>query len=114
MRWLRDTPSHIMEAQPKGSAGQMSAKDVVHDILGTRLKVLTADGRVISGLLTCLDKQGNIVLQHAAQHLEPSLEERHLGTVIVPQNQRLKTQVLVMRNEAIRLNAQMRSCGIES
>ena len=58
-------------------------------------QVFTADGRLISGVLTCLDKQGNIVLQHAAQHLEPSREERHLGTVIVPRDQRTKTQAMV-------------------
>ena len=55
----------------------------------------TADGRLISGILTCLDKQGNIVLQHAAQHLEHSIEERHLGTVIVPKKQRMKTEAMV-------------------
>ena len=59
------------------------------------LQVSTADGRLISGILTCLDKQGNIVLQHAAQHLESSREERHLGTVIVPRGQRTKTQAMV-------------------
>ena len=59
------------------------------------LQVSTADGRLISGILTCLDKQGNIVLQHAAQHLDSSREERHLGTVIVPRDQRIKTQAMV-------------------
>lgn len=58
-------------------------------------QVHTADGRLISGSLTCLDKQGNIVLQHAAQHLEHSIEERHLGTAIVPKKQRMKTEAMV-------------------
>lgn len=66
------------------------------DLCSSFMQVFTSDGRLISGIFTCLDKQGNIVLQHAAQHLEPSDEERHLGTVIVPRNQRIKTQAMVL------------------
>lgn len=69
---------------------------ICSDLCSSLMQVFTSDGRLISGIFTCLDKQGNIVLQHAAQHLEPSDEERHLGTVIVPRNQRIKTQAMVL------------------
>ncbi len=61
-------------------------------------QVHIVDGRVITGNLSCIDKQQNLVLQHATQSysaINDPTGERQLGTVIVPRKQRKSCHVEV-------------------
>ncbi|KAK9846489.1 hypothetical protein WJX81_005167 [Elliptochloris bilobata] len=75
-------------------------------MLGQRLRVVVRDGRVLVGQLSCLDKQGNIILSHtvqvlagcsagAEQKLKRHPEERLIGLVLVPPQQRVSCEVEV-------------------
>ena len=54
------------------------------------------DGRVITGELACIDRQGNVVLQHAAQSLGEGTEERQMGMAIIPRQQRQNCLIEVL------------------
>lgn len=67
----------------------------VQRMLDEVLRVTTPQGRVITGRLQCLDKQGNLVLSGAQEMLANKAEPRSMGMVLVPpqQQQRVELQV---------------------
>lgn len=56
-------------------------------------QVTVADGRVIEGSFSCLDKQGNLVLSAASQ-LSMEGSKRFLGNVVIPAKQRKDCKLL--------------------
>ncbi|CAL8461861.1 g1392 [Coccomyxa elongata] len=74
------------------------ATEKARKLLHKRVQVHIVDGRVITGNLSCVDKQQNLVLQHATQSystINDPTGERQLGTVIVPKQQRKSCHVEV-------------------
>ena len=56
----------------------------------TLAQIRVKDGRILVGDFICLDKQGNIILNHAIERYEENgkTEEKLLGQVLVPATQR--------------------------
>lgn len=82
---------------PSAMASSACAEDPAirecRSLLDQPLRVELTDGRVIVGHFSCLDKQGNVLLNNASElrWTQPRAEgdaaertERHLGTVLVP------------------------------
>lgn len=68
--------------------------------IGRRLRVCLHDGRTLSGTLTCLDPQANIVLAETVTLADGSDAADHaIGTVIVPAAQRVSTALEVEAHE---------------
>ncbi|BDA41416.1 hypothetical protein COCOBI_02-1960 [Coccomyxa sp. Obi] len=78
------------------------ATEKARRLLHKRVQVHIVDGRVITGNLSCIDKQQNLVLQHATQSYSTINDpngERQLGTVIVPKQQSKSCHVELMPQE---------------
>ena len=64
-----------------------SAVQGVADSLNTTYEVTITTGRTFVGLFKALDSQGNLVLDHAHEHLNstaPTTSPRQVGLVIIP------------------------------
>lgn len=59
---------------------------------------------MLVGEFICLDKQGNIILHHAAERVEidGQAEEKFLGQILVPAKQRVKCEVELLEEEVAR------------
>lgn len=69
-------------------------------LVGRRLRVGLRDGRVLSGTLTCVDPQANVVLAETVTLGDHGDVAGHaIGTVIVPAAQRVSTAVEVEAHE---------------
>lgn len=56
--------------------------------LGSRFRLGLTDGRTLVGQFTCIDRQGNLVLDHALEYVPAQAEGeegREVGLVLVPQ-----------------------------
>ena len=62
------------------------------------MQITVLDGRVLVGDFICLDKQGNIILYNTVERLmrDGILEEKSLGQVLVPAEQRKTCDVEVV------------------
>jgi len=62
--------------------------------LGHRYRLGLTDGRTLVGRFTCLDRQGNLVLDHALEYAPGTVaaEGREVGLVLVPQRHWAKVE----------------------
>mmetsp|Transcript_7354 Transcript_7354/g.8491 ORF Transcript_7354/g.8491 Transcript_7354/m.8491 type:complete len:150 (-) Transcript_7354:64-513(-) len=85
-------------------AQQLSTTDITEDsehplvqrmrmLVNRKMKVELSDGRIMVGVLHCLDKQGNILIHETIEYRPPqgngewwTGERCQLGIVLVPQN----------------------------
>ncbi len=56
-------------APPPPRPPAAAAAAAAAELLGRRLRVQVADGRVLLGDFACLDKQGNIILHQTAEEI---------------------------------------------
>ena len=65
------------------------------------LQIQVRDGRVLIGDFTCIDKQGNIILNQTVEQYESNgkLEEKVLGQVLIPATQRVSCECEVVTAE---------------
>lgn len=75
---------------------QKGALAVASKLLGKRFRVRTPDERIIVGDFTCMDKQGNLVLNNAVEEYsyKEKVEERPLGSVVISKSQRSVCDVI--------------------
>ena len=72
-----------------------SAIEQVKDMMGRQLRVHMSDGRVVTGLFDCIDKQKNVVLDRAREWKsvgEPE-SERSIGYILVPGKHIVKAEI---------------------
>ena len=73
-------------------------------LIGRRVRIVLKDGRTLSGTLTCVDPQANLVLGETVTlggggDNDDSAGDHAIGTVIVPAAQRVSTAVEVEAGE---------------
>ncbi|KAA8514907.1 hypothetical protein F0562_018086 [Nyssa sinensis] len=83
------SPNRTTDTAP--TAGRCAWKvKKVRKLLFRRMLVGVSDGRFFLGMLYCIDKQGNIILQDAVEYrstrrCSPSpMEQRGLGLILIP------------------------------
>mmetsp|Transcript_14301 Transcript_14301/g.40484 ORF Transcript_14301/g.40484 Transcript_14301/m.40484 type:complete len:112 (-) Transcript_14301:96-431(-) len=89
---------HNPAGQPPPELGDQPLVQRARKLMHHRLKVVTADGRTLRGDFQCMDKQQNLVLMGAVECKVTSsgeYEERHMGQVMVPLDQRQSCHVEV-------------------
>lgn len=59
--------------------------NTITSFLGSRLRLSLTDGRTLTGRFTCVDHQGNLVLDSATERAPEATEEREVGLVLIPQ-----------------------------
>lgn len=80
----------------------------VRKLLNRRMRVVVTDGRVFEGSLSCLDKQGNLLLNNATEFSprvetassasllgedsKPRSDQRSLGLILIPKHARTSCQ----------------------
>ncbi|KMZ62910.1 hypothetical protein ZOSMA_43G00910 [Zostera marina] len=68
-------------------------------LLHRKLLIGANDGRFFTGLLYCIDKQGNILLQDAMEYLNINnsksspMDQRYLGLILIPSSCRMSCYV---------------------
>lgn len=98
-----------------------AALAVAASLVGRRLRVSLRDGRIVSGTLTCLDPQANVVLADAVTLADDAAggggdgrgggacdgarEGHSVGTVIIPAAQRVACAVEVELHEQVEWEA---------
>ncbi|KAF8071227.1 crtK-2 [Scenedesmus sp. PABB004] len=68
------------EQQPAQPSRPQPNVERVRQLLYRRLKVSLPSGRVIEGDLACLDKQGNLILSNAVEHINPGGAQQHTSS----------------------------------
>lgn len=72
-------------------------------LIGRRLRIVLKDGRTLSGTLTCVDPQANLVLGETVTlgggEGDDAAGDHAIGTVIVPAAQRVSSAVEVEAGE---------------
>ena len=81
----------------------------VRKLLNRRMRVMVTDGRIFEGTLSCLDKQGNLLLNNATEFSrrelqvsktsltpladsKPRFDQRSLGLILIPKHARTSCQ----------------------
>lgn len=81
-------------------------------LLNQRLKVITIDGRTLRGDLQCIDKQQNIILIQTVDCRRNArsgeYEERSIGQVMVPPEQRVTCELEVSMQQLQRFETLLR------
>ncbi|KAL2643528.1 hypothetical protein R1flu_011115 [Riccia fluitans] len=103
-------------------------------LLYRRFRVGVEDGRIFVGKFHCLDKQGNIILYDTVEYRQisqgsseanakaPSVEQRSLGLVLIPDHCRTSCFVecspheqesLLLHNEGLMMNEELSSFSMD-
>lgn len=72
----------------------------LRSILQRVVRVTNPQGRIITGELLCMDKQGNLVLGKAQEEV-PKAEPRQMGMVLVPLHQQKNVELQVALGEKL-------------
>ncbi|ONK61280.1 uncharacterized protein A4U43_C08F28060 [Asparagus officinalis] len=72
-------------------------------LLMRRMLIGVSDGRFFLGVLHCIDKQGNIILQDAVEYCRSMEQQRCLGLILIPASCRSTCHVECSIDEQISL-----------